>query len=150
MRAFPRLWPLVLAYPGALIAAGHAQTGLLTGALLVFAASELARRPSLSDAAVGALVIKLHLALLAPLWFAGGGYWRAFVAAAATAVGLLLAAWLAFGTETMLAYAGSWQASAALMRSDNPDFSLRMTRSIATRVAGAGRLCLEPSQTGIG
>lgn len=72
LRAFPRLWPLVLAYPGALIAAGHGQNGLLTGALLVLAAGELARRPAWSGAAIGALVIKPHLALLAPFWLAAG------------------------------------------------------------------------------
>jgi len=81
IRAFPRLWPLVLAYPGALIAAGHAQTGLLTGALLVLAAHELSHRPRIAGAAIGALVIKPHLAVLAPFWLAAGGRWRAFAAA---------------------------------------------------------------------
>ncbi len=127
IRAFPRLWLLVLAWPGALIAAGHAQNGLLTGAMLVFAASQLARRPALSGAAIGALVIKPHLALLMPFWLAAGGRWRAFLIAGATALGLMLAAWLVFGTATMLAYTTSWDASAALMRPDNPDFFVKMT-----------------------
>lgn len=126
IRAFPRLWPLVLVYPGALIAATHAQTGLLTGALLVFAATQLDRRPLASGAAIGALVIKPHLALLLPFWLAAGRRWRVFVAAGASAAGLVLASWAAFGTRTMLAYPDSWQASAALMEVTRADFFLRM------------------------
>lgn len=127
VRAFPRLWVLVLAYPGALIAAGHAQNGLLTGALLVLAAHEVARRPALSGAAIGALVIKPHLALLMPFWLAAGARWRAFAAAGGTAVALLLVSWLAFGTETMAAYTTSWRASALLMQDAGADFLLRMS-----------------------
>lgn len=127
IRAFPRLWPLVIAYPGALLAAGHAQTGLLTGALLVLAAQHIGRRPILSGAAVGALVIKPHLALLAPFWFAAAGRWRAFCAAGATALMLGAASWLAFGSEAIAAYTTSWRASGLLMEGINPDFLLRMT-----------------------
>jgi hypothetical protein len=127
VRAFPRLWPLVLVYPGALIAAGHAQNGLLTGALLVLAAHAFAHRPALSGAAIGALVIKPHLAVLAPFWFAASGGWRAFIAAGAMAVALILLSWTVFGTETLLAYTTSWEASAALMEGVNRNFLLRMT-----------------------
>lgn len=131
IRAFPRLWPLVLAYPGALIAAGHAQTGLLTGALLVLAAHELSRRPRIAGVAIGALVIKPHLAVLAPFWLAAGGRWRAFAAAGLTAAGLLAAAWLTFGTATMLAYTDSWAASRQLVERLDPAFMLRMSTAFA-------------------
>ena len=127
IRAFPKLWPLVLVYPGALIAAGHAQTGLLTGALLVLAAHAFALRPALSGAAIGALVVKPHLAILAPFWFAASGRWSAFIAAGVTAAGLVLLSWAIFGAETLLAYTTSWEASAALMEGINRDFLLRMT-----------------------
>jgi hypothetical protein len=114
-------------FPGALVAAGHAQTGFVSGALLVGGVSLVARgRPLAGGALLGALIVKPHLALLVPFWLAAGGKWRAFVAAGASAVGLLLAAWLAFGSETMLAYTGSWAASAAIMRSDDAEFYLRM------------------------
>ncbi|QZH75836.1 MAG: DUF2029 domain-containing protein [Erythrobacter sp.] len=125
-RAFPRLWPLVLVYPGALLAAGHAQTGLLTGALLVGGVALLGKRPMLAGALLGALIIKPHLALLAPFWLAGAGQWRAFIAAGASATGLVLLSWLAFGTETMVAYTTSWQASAAIMDGAGVDLYLRM------------------------
>lgn len=127
IRAFPRLWPLVIAYPGALIAAGHGQTGLLTGALLIVAADRLDRRPAAAGAAIGALVIKPHLALLAPVWFAAGLRWRAFFVAAAVALGLVALSWLVFGGATLVAYTSSWHASEALMEGTNPDFLLRMT-----------------------
>lgn len=126
MRAAPRLWPLVLVFPGALLAAGHAQTGLLTGALLVGGAVLLDKRPVSAGLLLGALVIKPHLALLVPFWLAGAGKWRAFLAAGASAIGLLLASWAVFGTETMLAYTSSWDASRVIMASEDNEFYLRM------------------------
>jgi len=124
--AFPRPWLLVLAFPGALIAAGHAQNGFVTGALLVSGVALLDRRPLTAGALLGALVIKPHLALLVPFWLAAGGRWRAFAAAAASALGLLALSWLVFGTETMVAYTGTWQASAAIMRAGDAEFFLKM------------------------
>ncbi len=126
VKAFPRLWLLVLVFPGALIAAGHAQNGFVTGALLVGGVALLDRRPVLAGALLGALIVKPHLALLAPFWLAAGGRWRAFAAAAASALGLFALAWLAFGTATMIAYFGSWQASAAIMRAGDSEFFLKM------------------------
>lgn len=126
IRAFPRLWPLVLVFPGALLAAGHAQTGLLTGALLVGGAALVGKRPLLAGALLGALIIKPHLALLMPFWLAGAGQWRAFAAAGASAASLILLAWLAFGSATMLAYTTSWDASAAIMAAADADLYLRM------------------------
>ena len=131
VRAFPRLWPLVLVFPGALIAAGHAQNGFVTGALLVGGVALLDRRPLMAGALLGALIVKPHLALLVPFWLAAGGRWRAFAAAAASAAGLLLLSWLAFGTNTMIGYVNSWQASAAIMRAADADFLLRMATPYA-------------------
>lgn len=126
VKAFPRLWLLVLVFPGALIAAGHAQNGFVTGALLVGGVALLDRRPLVAGALLGALVVKPHLALLIPFWLAAGGRWRAFAAAAASAVGLLALAWLVFGTATMLAYGGVWDASTAIMRTADAEFFLKM------------------------
>jgi hypothetical protein len=126
IRAFPRLWPLVLAFPGALIAAGHAQNGFVTGALLVGGVTLLDRRPLAAGALLGALIVKPHLALLIPFWLAAGGRWRAFAAAAASALGLLALAWLAFGTPTMTGYLTSFSASGAIMRTSNAEFFLKM------------------------
>ena len=143
IRAFPRYWLLCLIFPGALIAATHAQNGLLTGDLLVGGVTLLDRRPLLAGALLGALIVKPHLALLIPFWLAAGGRWRAFAGAAGSTVGLLLLSWLAFGTDTMLAYPQSWQASAALLVPDRPDFFLRMSTVYAQlRVHGTPALAL--------
>ena len=126
IRAFPRLWPLVLVYPGALIAATHAQTGLFVGALLIAAVHRLDSHPVRSGAMVGALIVKPHLALLWPFWLAAGRRWRAFAAAAVCVLALILVSWAVFGTATWLGYRESWDASADLMRRDAAEFYLRM------------------------
>ena len=147
VKACPRLWPLVLVFPGALISAGHAQNGFVTGALLVGGVALLDRRPLTAGALLGALIVKPHLALLVPFWLAAGGRWRAFLAAGTSAAGLLALAWLAFGSATMLGYTDSWRASAALLRGGDSAFFLRMAtlyaqvriyggESAATAVAG--------------
>ena len=144
IRAFPRYWPLILVFPGALLAAGHAQTGLLTGALLVGGVTLVARdRPWLGGALLGALVIKPHLALLVPFWLAGGANWKAFAGALFCALGLLALSLLIFGYNAMIAYTGSWQASAALMQGDGADFYLRMATPYSQlRLAMAADLAL--------
>ncbi len=126
IRAVPRLWPLVLVFPGALLAAGHAQLGLLTGALLVGGAVLLDKRPAAAGLLLGALIIKPHLALLVPFWLAGAGKWRAFLAAGTSAIGLVLLSWAVFGTQTLAAYTTSWDVSALIMQSDDTEFYLRM------------------------
>ena len=131
VRALPRLWPLVLVFPGALIAAGHAQNGFVTGALLVGGVALLDRRPLLAGVLLGALIVKPHLALLVPFWLVAGGRWRAFLAAGASATGLLALSWLAFGTNTIIGYVNSWQASAAIMRAADAEFLLRMATPYA-------------------
>ncbi len=125
-RTFPNYWPLILAYPGAFIAASHAQNGLLTGALLVGAVAFVQRKPWLGGAMIGAMVIKPHLALLIPFWLAAGRQWGAFVAAGVSAISLLLVSWLIFGSETMLAYSATWETSAALITEGEREFFLRM------------------------
>src|SRR5690606_7554937 len=62
---------------------------------------------------------------------AAGGRWRAFLAAGVSAVGLLGLSWLVFGASTMVGYAESWQASAAIMRVADPELLLRMATPYA-------------------
>lgn len=136
-RAFaPKLgWP-VAAFPGALLGASHAQTGLLTSGLQAAAANLLRRRPFAAGLCVGALIVKPHLALLFPVALAAGRHWRAIAGAAVSVIALLLLAWLAFGTDTMLNYRQSWPVSRHLMETGNTDFFLRqVTVYAAVRVA---------------
>jgi hypothetical protein len=130
-------WP-VAAFPGALVAAWHAQTGLLTGGLQAGAGGWLARRPWLAGCCIGALIVKPHLALLFPVALAAGRLWRAFAGAALSTVGLLLLAWLIFGAQTMLAYPRSFAVSRYLMATGDTDFFLRqVTVYAAVRVAAS-------------
>lgn len=126
VRLFPRLWLPILVFPGALLAAGHAQNGFVTGALLLAGVGFVDRRPLLAGAAIGALIIKPHLAILLPFWLAAGGRWKAFIAAWVSVTALLGLSWLAFGSDTMIAYTQSWEASAELMQREHTGFYLRM------------------------
>lgn len=146
-------WPIA-AWPGALVAAWHAQTGLLTGALTTAFATLLRRRPVWAGLCVGALVIKPHLALLFPIALAAGRHWRAFWSAAAGAALLLTFTALVFGPGTLLAYPRSWAISRHLMNTGDAAFFLRQcTVYAAIRVAispGAGALAQALVSLGVG
>jgi len=96
-------WPIA-AYPGAMMAAWHAQSGLLVSALLIGGLANLARRPILSGVLFGALVIKPQTALLLPIALAAAGQWRTFAAAAVTAALLTLASVVVFGPQTIAGF----------------------------------------------
>lgn len=80
------------------------QNGLLTGALIALAGGFADRRPILAGVAAGLLTVKPQLGLLIPIAFAAAGCWRAFFAAAATALLLAAASLVAFGPEMWLAF----------------------------------------------
>ncbi len=96
------LW-MLLTFPPVFWSLGLGQNALLTAALLAGATLAIDRRPVLAGLLFGALCFKPHFGLLIPVALVAGGHWRAFVAAAASAVGLVLASWVLFGW-------GSWQA----------------------------------------
>lgn len=124
-KAYPKMvWP-ISGFPGALIAAWHAQTGFLTSALQTGAAARLQKRPFRAGLCIGILIIKPHLALLFPFALLAGRHWRAIGGAAVSVVGLLLAAWAVFGTATMLAYTRSWAISDDLISNGSEPFFLR-------------------------
>lgn len=116
----------VLAFPGAYLAASHAQNGFITGAILIAAVLTLRRSQTLSGALFGLLVIKPHLALLVPLWLAAGRKWTAIGAAAASAVLVCLASLAVFGLDTWRAYPQSFEVSRILMSQTSGEFFLRM------------------------
>lgn len=116
----------VLAFPGAYLAASHAQNGFITGAILIAAVLTLRRSQALSGALFGLLVIKPHLALLVPFWLAAGRKWTAIGAAAASAVLVCLASLAVFGLDTWRAYPQSFEVSRILMSQTSAEFFLRM------------------------
>jgi len=126
-RLYPELsWPIA-AFPGALVAAWHAQTGFLTSAIQALAAGALRDRPFRAGLCVGALIVKPHLGVLFPIALLAGRQWRAIAGAATSSLGLLLLAWLVFGTDMMLAYPRSWAISDYLLRTGSDTFFLRQS-----------------------
>ena len=131
----PRQPLTVLAFPGAYLAACHAQNGFVTGALLVggvlLVARGTRRSEWLAGVLFGALVIKPHLALMVPLWLIAGGRWRAVAGAALSAGGLMLASLIVFGPETWAAWPQSFDVTATLMAQHSGPFFYRMATPYA-------------------
>ena len=73
-RFVPGFTSVVAGYPGALVAAWHAQTGLLLGAVQAGVAVLLERCPFLAGICTGLLAYKPHLAVLFPVAFLAGDY----------------------------------------------------------------------------
>lgn len=82
--------------------AGH--YGLIIGALWLGAFHLLPRRPVLAGVMIGLMLMKPHLAILAPLILIRRGDWRAFAAAAVTLLLLVGASILLFGIEMWQTY----------------------------------------------
>jgi hypothetical protein len=94
---------LALAVPMVLNNALVGQNGFFTAALIGGTLYLMPVRPILAGICLGLLSYKPQYGLLFPLVLIAAGQWRTFVSAAATTVLMLLASWLAYGTE-------SWQA----------------------------------------
>ena len=106
-------WP-VLAFPGGLLSAMAGQNGLLTTALIAGSVGLLPRRKLAAGVLIGLMVIKPQLVLLAPFAFAAGREWRAFAAAAVTAVLALGLSIAVLGWDTMQAFLAGSDFSASL------------------------------------
>jgi len=73
------------------------QNGFLSAGLMAAALAAIDRRPAIAGILIGCLTYKPQFGILIPLALACGGYWRVFLAAAATTVVLAGASILAFG-----------------------------------------------------
>ena len=142
-RILPQATLAIAAFPGAYLAASHAQNGFLTGALLIGGVLALGRSQALSGALFGALIVKPHLALLVPLWLLAGRKWTALAAGAVSAIALSLFSLAAFGAETWRAWPQSFAVSAAIMRDGDAVFWQRMgTVYSAVRLHGGADAAL--------
>jgi arabinofuranan 3-O-arabinosyltransferase len=95
---------LALAIPMAFINALVGQNGFLTAALIGGALYLIPVRPVLAGICLGLLTYKPQYGLLFPIVLIAAGHWRVFISAGVTAVVLATASWLAFGTESWLAF----------------------------------------------
>ncbi|WP_428407345.1 glycosyltransferase family 87 protein [Hyphococcus sp.] len=91
------------------------QTGFLTAALIAIAGGWADRRPILAGIAAGLLTVKPQLGLLIPVAYAAAGCWRAFAAAAVTALALAVLSAGIFGIETWGGFIGAMSAQGARM-----------------------------------
>ncbi|MBR1279245.1 glycosyltransferase family 87 protein [Bradyrhizobium sp. AUGA SZCCT0283] len=95
---------LALAVPLVLINAWVGQTGFLTAALIGGTLYLIPIRPVLAGICLGLLTYKPQFGLLFPIALIAAGHWRVFVSASLTAVAMVVVSWLAFGTESWLAF----------------------------------------------
>ena len=96
-------WP-ALAFPGAFANLMNGQNGLLAFSLLGGALLSLESRPLLAGAFFGLLSYKPPMGVLVPLVLAATGRWRAFFAAAFTAILLAGISLVMFGAQTWRAF----------------------------------------------
>jgi hypothetical protein len=113
---------------------GFFSTALLGGALIL-----IERRQSLfAGALLGLLTYKPHLGLLIPIALVAGAEWRVMIMAAVVAALLAAASWLAFGTDSWLAFAGHLgQSSQAVFAEGKADWSKLQTAFGLLRDLGA-------------
>ena len=105
-RILPRGLTLVagIAFPAVLVTIEHGQNAFLTTILFTSALLLLVPQPVAAGILIGFLLFKPQLGLLIPFALIAGGYWRAFIAAAATAIGLTIATLVCFGAQIWSAY----------------------------------------------
>ncbi|MBY0563000.1 MAG: DUF2029 domain-containing protein [Hyphomonadaceae bacterium] len=106
---------LAATMPAAFYHLATVQIGLLIAAITGLALYWLDKRPRAAGALVGLLAIKPHLAVLWPLLLALTGRWRAFFAAAASAIAFVLLAGLVFGFDSYQRFFESLERSAQLI-----------------------------------
>lgn len=81
------------------------QNGMLTGAILLAVAANWHGRPVLAGLILGLIVVKPHLGILFPIAAVLDRNWRLIGATIVSAGGLVLASFVAFGTEAWRSYA---------------------------------------------
>jgi hypothetical protein len=129
---------LALLLPASLMNVWAGHYGFLFGALWLAAWRLLDERPRTAGLLIGLMIVKPHLALLMPLLLIRRGAWTAFLFAALTASGLVLASGLAFGWSYWMSWLGSTLFAQAAMIGDTGQFFLRMMPTVAPSLLLAG------------
>ena len=126
---------LALLAPASLVNLWAGHYGFLIGALWLVAWRLLPRRPALSGVLIGLMVVKPHLAVLAPIVLLWRREWIAFAAAAATTAGLVGLSAAIFGTELWLTYLNETAMMQAAMVDDVGAFFLMMMPTLTPSLA---------------
>ncbi|MBW7974000.1 glycosyltransferase family 87 protein [Bradyrhizobium sp. BR 10289] len=106
---------LVILFPALAITIGCGQNGFLTGALLALVCLNLERRQWLAGLALGAMVIKPHLAIAAGVYLLVTRRWIALGTAASVVLTSSLLCTLLFGWQIWLAWLGAIRESASFL-----------------------------------
>ena len=125
------------AFPAVLANFIVGQNGFLTAGLIGGALTLMERRPALAGVCIGLLTYKPHLGLLFPVALVAGRHWRVFAVAAAVAILMAAASWLAFGSESWEAFFASIGHTSQAFLSDGwADWSKLQTAFGLTRTLG--------------
>jgi hypothetical protein len=127
----------LLAFPIVFWNLGLGQNGFLTAGLFGAATLTVDRRPVAGGLLFGALCYKPQFGILVPLALAAAGQWRAFAAAGASAVALVLASIAMFGAPTWQAFIAAASASPEMYQSGRILFAGMATTFGAARLVGA-------------
>lgn len=129
---------LALIAPATLLNVWAGHYGLLIGALWLGAFHLLPRRPVLAGVLIGLMLVKPHLAILAPLILARRGEWRAFAAAGATVAALVAVSALAFGPDLWRTWLGVTVGVQTAMVDDVGTYFLTMMPTVVPSFTALG------------
>jgi hypothetical protein len=130
---------LALGFPASLWNVTAGQNGFLTTALIGSTLTLLERQPIAAGVCLGLLTYKPHFGLLFPIALIAARQWRTIAAAAVTALLMIVASWLAFGTETWLAFfAATPKMTQAVMGEGLADFGRLQSMFGLVRHLGGG------------
>lgn len=131
------VWAAILA-PASLVNLWAGHYGFLIGALWLGAWRLLPARPALAGVLIGLMVVKPHLAILAPLVLAWRREWTAFFAAGATAAALVVLSASIFGPDLWATYVAETAMLQAAMVDDVGTLFLTMMPTVMPSLAIAG------------
>jgi hypothetical protein len=106
---------LVILFPALAITIGCGQNGFLTGALIALVCLNVERRQWLAGLALGAMVIKPHLAIAVGVYLLATRRWVAFATAAVVVLTSSLLCTLLFGWQIWIAWLGAIRESASFL-----------------------------------
>jgi hypothetical protein len=137
VRASLPAWIALLA-PASLMNVWAGHYGFLIGALWLAAFYHLPRRPLLAGVLLGLMIVKPHLAVLAPLILLARREWGAIAAAALTAAGLALLSAVLFGADLWVTYLTETSRVQAAMVDDTRTFFITMMPTLTPALVLAG------------
>jgi hypothetical protein len=132
-------WWLAIAFPALFYNSLIGQNGCLTAALIGGTLLFLPTRPLLAGLCLGLLTYKPQYGVLFPFVLVATGQWRVIASAAATAITIGLASWIAFGSDAWLAFLHQAPMTSQAFLSDGQVYYGKMQSLFAfVRFAGGG------------